>query len=301
MGTPVILDVDTGLDDALAIALAVNDPGTDLLAITTLAGNCAVKLATENTLKVLHFLGADDVPVHIGASKPLVREPRDAQYFHGRDGIGEAKIPPFDRPLGRDRGPAAVIRMARERPGELTWVLLGPLTNLAIALNVAPELPELLKNVVIMGGAYDVAGNTTAHGEFNMIADPEAANEVFLNRRLDMTVIGLDVTHQTEITREVWEAGAKSDIPSARLTGLMCDWVWTHHRKERMYLHDPLAFAVALDPSLVTVDRRSITVGVGEPNRGETMAHRSGTIKVATSVDSARFLRWFHETMRLNG
>jgi inosine-uridine nucleoside N-ribohydrolase len=301
MGTPVILDVDTGLDDALAIALAINDPGTDLLAITTVAGNCAVKLATENTFKVLHFLGADDVPVHIGASKPLVREPRDAQYFHGRDGIGEAKIPPFDRALGRDRGPAAVIRMAKERPGELTWVLLGPLTNLAIALNVAPELPELLKNVVIMGGAYDVAGNTTAHGEFNMIADPEAANEVFLNRRLDMTVIGLDVTHQTEITRDVWEAGAKSDIPSARLTGLMCDWVWTHHHRESMYLHDPLAFAVALDPSLVTVAQKSITVGVGEANRGETVAHRSGAIKVATSVDSARFLRWFHVTMGLNG
>jgi inosine-uridine nucleoside N-ribohydrolase len=299
MATPVILDVDTGIDDALAIALAVSDPGTELVAITTLAGNCSLKLATANTLKVLHFLGADEVPVHSGASKPLVREHRDAQYFHGIDGLGEADIPPFERPLGRDRGPAAAIRLAKERPGELTWVLLGPLTNLAIALNVAPELPKLLKKVVIMGGAFDVAGNTTAHGEFNMLADPEAANEVFRNRELDMTVVGLDVTHQTELTRKMWEAGATSDRRTAQLTAKLCSWVWTNHVKESTYLHDPLAFAVALDPSLIDVAQRSITVAVGEANRGETIAHRTGTIKVATSVDSARFLSWFCTTLGL--
>jgi purine nucleosidase len=290
---PLLLDVDTGIDDALAIALALASPDAELVAVTTVAGNVDVDLVTRNTLRVLNHLGANHVPVHRGASKPLIRELRHASHFHGADGLGEADIPPFDRPLGRDRGPAAVIRLAIERPGALTWVCLGPLTNLAIALNVAPELPSLLRRVVVMGGAFTVGGNVTAHAEYNVFADPEAAAEVFANRALDLTVVGLDVTHRVALPRSVWEAAAAIDQPAPQLVAKLCPWMWRRHRKTGMYLHDPLAVAVALDPSLIACGRRSVTVGTGLENRGESMAARAGTVKVAETVDAERFLAEF--------
>jgi purine nucleosidase len=290
---PLILDVDTGIDDALALALALASPDADLVAVTTVAGNVDVDQVTCNTLRVLNHLGANHVPVHRGASKPLVRELRHAGHFHGSDGLGQADIPPFDRPLGHDRGPAAVIRLALERPGELTWVCLGPLTNLAVALNVAPELPGLLRRVVVMGGAYTVGGNVTAHAEFNVFADPEAAAEVFGNRTLDLTVVGLDVTHRVVLPRVIWEAAAASDVPTAQLVAKLGPWMWRKHRKTGMYLHDPLAVAVALDPSLISCGHRSVTVGTGLANRGETLASRAGTVKIAETVDHERFLAEF--------
>jgi inosine-uridine nucleoside N-ribohydrolase len=296
---PLILDVDTGIDDALAIALALAEPRAELVAVTTLAGNHGVEQVIVNTLKVLHHLGADHVPVHRGASKPLVRPLHDAQYFHGRDGLGDADLPAFDRPLGPDRGPAAVIRLARERPGELTLVCLGPLTNLAIALNVAPELPDLLKSVVVMGGAFAIAGNVTAHAEFNLHADPEAANEVLSNRKLDLTMIGLDVSHQVPLPKTVWDEAANSPSPNAQLVARLCAWIWVGHRRTGMFLHDPLATAVAIDPTLVTRTQRSVTVSAAPENRGETRAERTGTINVAESVDARRFLDLFCERLDL--
>jgi inosine-uridine nucleoside N-ribohydrolase len=296
---PLILDVDTGIDDAVAIALALADPRAELVAISTLSGNIHVDMVIANTLRVLHFLGADHIPVHRGASKPLVRDLRDAQYFHGRDGLGEPELDHFDRPLAPDRGPAAIIRLARERPGELTLVCQGPLTNLAIALNVAPELPRLLKSIVVMGGAFRVAGNTTAHAEFNIFADPEAAIEVFNNRALNLTVIGLNITHQAAMPRTIWEEATTSDSRSAQLLSRLCAWVWNGHRREAMFLHDPLAVAVAIDPSLVVCAEKAISVSCADGNRGETRADRTGRIKVAESVDVERFLTLFSARLGL--
>ncbi|MEA2514131.1 MAG: hypothetical protein QOF33_778 [Thermomicrobiales bacterium] len=296
---PLILDVDTGIDDAVAIALALADPRAEVVAVTTLAGNVGVEQVVANTFKVLNFLGANEIPVHRGASKPLVRELRDAQYFHGRDGLGEPGLPPFDRPLGSDRGPAAIIRLARQRPGEITLVCQGPLTNLAIALNVAPELPSLLKSVVVMGGAFRVAGNVTAHAEYNIFADPEAAVEVFANRAIDLTVVGLDVSHQVVLPKAVWELAATSPSPFAQLVAKVSAWVWTGHRRTGMFLHDPLAVAVALDPTVVTSTGRSVTVSCAPENRGETRAMRAGTIRVAETVEARRFLESFCDLLGL--
>lgn len=297
--TPLILDVDTGVDDAVAIALALADPRAELVAVTTLAGNTGVEQVIQNTLKVLGFLGADHIPVHRGASKPLVRELRDGHYFHGRDGLGESDLPNVERPVAPDRGPAAIIRLARERPGELTLVCQGPLTNLAIALNVAPELPTLLKSVVVMGGAYHVGGNVTPHAEFNVFVDPEAAVEVFSNRALDLTVVGLDVTYRVALPKAVWEAAATVSSPYAQLIARVCAWAWTGHRRTGLFLHDPLTVAVALDPTLVDCTRRSVTVSCASENRGETRAERAGTIKVAETVEAERFLSSFAETLGL--
>src|SRR5688500_8099753 len=205
---PVILDVDTGVDDALALALAVRWSRVELIAVATVAGNVDVEQATRNTLTVLDWFGATDVPVHRGASRPLARPLITATHFHGEDGLGDANLPPSQRAIGTDRGPAAMIRLARARPGELTLVCVGPLTNLAIALNVEPSLPDLVAGVVIMGGAFWVPGNITPAAEFNICVDPDAAAQVFdaAPRFKHLTAIGLDVSHQTALTRADWRA-----------------------------------------------------------------------------------------------
>ncbi|HEU5431926.1 MAG TPA: nucleoside hydrolase, partial [Thermomicrobiales bacterium] len=135
------MDVDTGIDDAMAIALATRSPELALLAATTLAGNVDVERTTANTLNVLDYLGAADVSVHPGASHALARPHHDASEHHGESGLGDAVLPLSERSAAAERGPAAIIRHAAARPGELTLVCTGTLTNLAIALNVAPALP----------------------------------------------------------------------------------------------------------------------------------------------------------------
>ncbi len=302
---PLILDVDTGIDDALAIAYAVGSPEAEIVAITTLAGNIGVEQTTQNTLDVLALLGRDDIPVHRGASKPLVRPHRDAAYFHDVNGLGGAILPHSTREIGADRGPAALIRLTRARPGEITLVCTGPLTNLAIALNVDPDFGSRLKNLVIMGGAFHVPGNTTPHGEFNILCDPEAAIEVLQARLPDTTWVGLDVTHRTALTREVWEAtteGVRQGTagPAARIASAVAEQVFVERGLLGTYLHDPLAVAVALDPSLVETEEVGFQVAVGEPERGQTNVTGPGAMKVAIGVDANRFGRMFHERLMLH-
>lgn len=295
---PVILDVDTGLDDALALILAVRDPQVDLLAVTTLAGNVNVWKATANTLSVLDQLGAADVPVHQGASRPLVEPQFDASDIHGVTGLGDAVLTASSRGIGPDRGPAAIIRLAKSRPGEISLVCTGPLTNLAIALNVEPDLPKLLKQVVVMGGAYRVPGNTRPHAEFNMLLDPDAAKQVFEAEWADLTAVGLDVTHITTISRGQWEQLRQGATAEAKLTAAITQYTFLTRGRETFYLHDPLALGVAFDSSFVTTESGSIDVVVGGPDRGRTIfTPGAGTTKVAFGVDAGRFLVRFSEAL----
>lgn len=299
MTTPIILDVDTGIDDALAIALAVKAPNCDLVAMTTVAGNIDIGNATRNTLDVLDMLGATDVPVHRGASRPLVRPHKDAAYFHGLNGIGGAKLPRSTRSVGPDRGPAAIIRHAAARPGEITLVCTGPLTNLAIALNVEPELPNLLKRVVLMGGAYQVPGNTTKWAEYNIFCDPEAAAQVFETPFPDIIAIGLDVTHQCKLPNDIWHAIEEQADPVARLFRAVLEAPFAIREQTGFHLHDPLALGVALDPTLVTTGRYTVSVHAGSDERGSTSLGQPALVNVATAVDHQRFLREMCETLGL--
>lgn len=298
---PLVLDVDTGTDDALALAYAVAAPGIELVAVTTVAGNVGVEKTTANTLSVLDWLGADEVPVHRGASRPLVRPHQDASYFHDEGGLGGAQLPASTRSVGEDRGPAALIRLARQRPGELTLVALGPLTNLAIALNVEPELPELLKAVVVMGGAYTVAGNTTPAAEFNILVDPEAADQVFTAPFPNLTAVGLDVTEQVALTRDDWNGvNNTSSLPrSAHLLREVGKSAFSKLSRDQFSLHDPLSVAVAIDPSLIAVRELSIAVDTVEPELGRTQIAGPGNVRVATAVDSERALEDFRRTIGL--
>lgn len=300
---PLILDVDTGIDDALALALAVHTPAAELIAVTTLAGNVGVERTTANTLAVLDWLGAKDVPVHRGASRPLARAPRDAAYFHDVDGLGGAKLPSSRRGVGADRGPAAIVRLASACPGELTLVCVGPLTNLAIALNVEPTLPTLLREVVVMGGAFNVPGNVTPHAEFNIFADPDAAAQVLSTSFPRLTVVGLDVTQQTALPRSVWEAAGSTGTaqPTARLVAEVCRQAFVERGLASVYLHDPLAVAAALAPSLLAVEETAVEVLREGAEEGATRASGAGSVRVAHGVDAKRFLQFFTENLSLPG
>lgn len=295
--TPVLMDVDTGVDDAIAIAAAVGAPDADLVALSTVAGNVDVEKTTANTLAVLDWLGVEGVPVHLGASRPLCRPLDDAAHFHGRDGLGDSALLPSGRSLGQDRGPAAIIRQVMARPGELTLVCVGPLTNLAIALNVAPELPSLLRAVVIMGGAFFRAGNVTPHAEFNIYADPEAAGHVFAAPFAELTVVGLDVTERVSISAAAWAGMEDADARGARLIHRVCRRSFEERRDEAFYLHDPLALAVAADASLVETEQFAVDVMTGDDERGRTVARPGGTVRVARDVDVARFTAWFQAAL----
>jgi inosine-uridine nucleoside N-ribohydrolase len=299
--TPVILDVDTGTDDALALAYAVTSPRIDLVSVTTVAGNVDVEKATANTLAVLEWLGADHVPVHRGASRPLVRPHRDATYFHHEGGLGGARLPAATREPALEKGPAAIIRMSRERPRELTLVTLGPLTNLAIALNVEPRLPEMLRAVVVMGGAFRVPGNTTPAAEFNILVDPEAAQQVFAAPFPDLTVVGLDVTEQVTLTRQDWiAANANADLPPAAvLLREVGTYAFSALERERFPLHDPLAAAVAANPDLVATECAAIEVEADEPERGRTRIIGPGHVKVAHAVAAEHALSDYRRTVGL--
>lgn len=295
----VILDVDTGTDDALAIAYAVESPRVELVAVTTVAGNVGVDKTTANSLAVLDWLGASDVPVHRGASRPLVRVHEDAAWVHHEGGLGGANIPASSRQIGADRGPAAIVRLANARPGELTLVAVGPLTNVAIALNVEPRLPELLKSMVIMGGAFTVPGNTTPAAEYNILVDPEAAAQVFAAGFPDLTAIGLDVTRQVALTKADWESvvGQPGLAPAAALFGEVGGHFFTGRISERFHLHDPLAMMVAVDPTLVGCEKATVAVDLAEPDQGRTRMDGPGTTKVALEVDAERALAEFAQTV----
>ncbi|HEV2529796.1 MAG TPA: nucleoside hydrolase [Thermomicrobiales bacterium] len=296
---PIILDVDTGVDDALALAYAANRPDLDLVAVTTVAGNVDIARATENTRRVLAYLGRDDVPVHRGASRPLARSHRPASYAHGHDGLGGVQLPAARRSLEETPGPATIIRLARERPGELTLVAVGPLTNLAIALNVEPRIAEWIPSVVVMGGAFRCPGNITALAEYNIWEDPEAAAQVFEAPFASTTLIGLDVTMQVGFARATAaELAKRGELnPAADLAVRVSQQTWDERGLDQLWLHDPLAVAVAAEPGLVGYSDDAVEVVVTGEAEGQTKVAGPGRLKVATSVDVDGFLQRFHSAL----
>jgi inosine-uridine nucleoside N-ribohydrolase len=297
---PLLLDVDTGVDDALALALAVCSPEARLVGVSTLAGNVPVDLATENTRRVLSWCGADDVPVFRGASRPLIAGYKSATHVHGGNGLGGAELPAARRKVEQLPGPGALIRLAEEHAGELVVVALGPLTNLAIALNVRPELPHLIRRLVVMGGAYEVAGNVTPAAEFNIFVDPHAANHVFAAAWRSIVAVGLDVTHETALGRQTWAAIPDDATDTAGLVRRILAHTFMKRRMTGMYLHDPLAVAVALDSSFVDISEANrVVVETDGEERGRTRAQPGGCVEVARSVRAGEFTRWFAERLGL--
>jgi inosine-uridine nucleoside N-ribohydrolase len=295
----IILDVDTGTDDAIALGLAARSPGVELVAVTTVAGNVILPYTTDNTLRVLHHLGATDTAIHAGFSRPLARPLHDASEVHGNSGLGSLVLPESPAEARYPSAPQLIVDRLTAEPGAITLVFVGPLTNLAAAIALEPSLPELMAGLVVMGGALG-PGNVTHYAEFNIYCDPEAAAQVFA--ACPLTMVGLDVSHQTILGRAAWERLAAIDTPEATLVrGAAADH-FERRGKEGMYLHDPLALMVAIDPTLCEMKRGRVKVETATAwCAGQTTLTESedGPHQVCVGVDAPRALRVMSEVLSL--
>ena len=293
--TPVLIDTDPGIDDALALLLAWNSPEIQVEAITTVAGNVPIDAASTNLLRLLALRRPVPRPVvAAGASGPLARALTTATRYHGEDGLGDLPDWPEVEPLPGSPGAVEVIlEAARRHERELTIVALGPLTNLALALKEDAGALSRVGRIVAMGGAVDVPGNVTPTAEFNMFVDPEAAHRV-LAAGLALEIVPLDATRQAVLPRAGMRATlARSAGPLAtRIQGFSERGFRIAHGdgEQGMALHDPLAVGLAVDPSLGKWEAVRLAIG---PD-GETM-RQSGApnCRIAKGVESARFIRLF--------
>jgi len=317
--TPLLIDTDPGIDDALAILLALSSPEVSVEAITTVAGNVTVELGTANVFRILEAVEPARLPkVARGAAAPLTRPLVTAAHVHGQDGLGN--IDRIREPSGRPRYPDPVVKLemldgadlildtAEKHGDELVIVALGPLTNLALALKRdAPRL-RLARRIVVMGGAVTVAGNVTPAAEFNLYVDPEAAAAVF-EAGLPLEVIPLDVTRLVVLTRAALaEAAGRSPGRRARFVEDFSRFGFEFadaHGEGGIVLHDPLAVAAAVDPGLVRLEPFRVEVEcAGTHTRGMTVADRRSVAparkkppncRAALDVDVERSLRLFLE------
>ncbi|MCA1646855.1 MAG: nucleoside hydrolase [Chloroflexi bacterium] len=303
--TRMILVVDTGVDDALALAFAVRHPRIQLEAALTTWGNVGLDLVNDNTLRVLDWLGATDVPVIAGADRPLDGPAIDAGHFHGQDGLGGAQLRPATRAVLPDAVTYLVDRLTRE-PGELSVVCTGPFTNLALALRREPRVVDYVREVVVMGGTAQMPGNVTPVAEFNVCADPAAAAIVF-DQTWPVTMIGLDVTNQVILSAQDVRGLEGNSSVAAVLTQQVTRSFFERRAMGSIALHDPLAVGVALDPTLVTLERGPVHVETrGQYTRGQTVfdmrlraARPPSSTRVALGVDAQRFRSLFFTTLGL--
>lgn len=305
---PLLLDVDTGIDDSLALLYACGSPEAELVAVTCVGGNVDARQVTENTLAVLELAGRDDVEVALGREMPLVRALVTTPETHGPRGIGYAVLPPARRPISDRHAADLIIEEARRRPGEIVLVTLGPATNLAVAVLREPRLPLLLRRWVLMGGSYRSPGNTAPTTEWNASVDPDALKvaigafgepSVVERRRAGglpglPLALGLDVTERAKllpahVTAIARRAGSRPDPTRDEATGSVAThavvryvedalrfYMEFHSRYDGFYgafIHDPLAVAAALDPGLVRTEELAVDVELGGTlTTGETVA-----------------------------
>lgn len=271
---PLIIDSDPGLDDALAIGLACASPELRLLAVTTVGGNADVTRCTENALRLLHAYGRDDVPVAEGAAGALLGSVVRATEVHGESGIGTTQLPPAPNGALPEGAVALIARLLAESPEPVAIAPIGPLTNIALVLRLYPHLASKIAHVCLMGGSVG-EGNTTASAEFNIVADPEAADVVFRSG-VPITMIGLDVTHQALLDRKAAEAlratGTQSGAIAAELTDYALDRNLEWSGAQTTAIHDAVAIAHLMVPDLVAVAPYHVQVETGQgPARGRTV------------------------------
>jgi inosine-uridine nucleoside N-ribohydrolase len=271
---PLIIDSDPGLDDALAIGLAVARPELDLLAVTTVGGNADVRHCTTNALRLLHVYGAPDVPVAEGAAGALFGSIVRATEIHGEAGIGNTVLPPSTATVAAEGAVDLIARILREHPEPVVLAPVGPLTNIALLLRLHPELASRIAHVCLMGGSIG-DGNTTVSAEFNIYADPEAAAIVF-ESGLPITMMGLDVTHQAILLppagARLRALGTRSGAVAAELVDYALQREGQWYGTPRMSVHDAVAIAHLAIADLVAVAEYDVQVDTGSgPARGRTV------------------------------
>ncbi len=318
--TALLIDCDTGIDDALALLYAVASPEADVVGVSCVAGNVELPHIVRNTLAVLELVGRSDIPVAAGAERPLVRPLRTAADTHGPTGLGYADLPaPTTRPVA-EHAAEAIAKAARTHPGVLTLVTLGPLTNVALALQRDPELPRLLRRVVMMVGAYRSPGNTAPTMEWNAGVDPEALAAVLAAwgaaRAADPVIplpvaFGLDVTERAKMMPAhleglaTWAGGEAGNAVVRFVSDALRFYFEFHSRYDGFYgafIHDALALAAALDPGLARTEALPVEVELeGRWTTGETVADwrrswgRAPDVDVAVEADIDAFFERFVE------
>jgi inosine-uridine nucleoside N-ribohydrolase len=299
--TKLIIDTDPGVDDAIAILMALAAPDVELLGLSTVGGNVPLARTTRNALALLQAAGRSDIPVATGASRPLRGKFKYAPQFHGPGGLSRRLPEPTVGPIAE-----GAVRFLNDhltqQPCETVMVALGPLTNLARLLWEHPHALEQAKNIVVMGGAVNTPGNVTPRAEFNFYCDPAAA-EIVLSSGLPVTVVDLAACRQVGINRE-HAMGLHSDHPIGRLMlEMLQGWFGKDPGRQRFEFYDPLALAIALEPAIATVAKVDLDVGLEENQSwGETSETGGpGEISLPLEVDSARFFGLLEGLLELEG
>jgi inosine-uridine nucleoside N-ribohydrolase len=273
----IILDTDPGIDDSLAILYLAAQPDVEIVAVGSVHGNVPAPVAALNALRVLDVAGLEDVPVAVGAHRPFAQELRTAEFVHGVDGMGGHAGPPSPRSTTDESAAEQLVRLARANPGELSVLALGPLTNIGLAVLLEPELPSLLRSLVVLGGALGVPGNVTAYAEANIWHDPEAADLVFDAGFDNLTLVSLDVTETARTDADWLDALARVSSPRAQFASALLEHYAGFYTNmfgfRTCTMHDPLAAALLCDPSLATYRDVAVAVEVhGTHTRGQLVS-----------------------------
>ncbi|MEP6650074.1 MAG: nucleoside hydrolase [Lapillicoccus sp.] len=314
MPRAVVLDVDTGVDDACALLLAARHPGLDLRAVTCVAGNAPLDLVVANTLTVLDAAGRDDVPVAAGSARPLLEDARDARHVHGADGLGDLDWPKSTRRPDPRHAVELLRDVLRDAVEPVTLVTLAPLTDIALLLRTYPNAAARLREIVIMGGAANV-GNATASAEFNVFHDPEAAAialDAAADLHIDVTLYGLDVFYEPTVTASQARGLAANTDPAARLAGLLMEFQCGRFG-DPATIGDAGAVCAVLEPDALRTERLPVRVELGGSwSRGRTVVDRRSwavdrshdphgrspvEVDVALKLDGARYASLWLETV----
>ena len=315
---PVLLDVDTGVDDALAILFAVKHPAIEIRAITCVAGNASLAQVVDNTLRVLDAADAPLIPVAAGAVRPLLEPARSASHVHGADGLGGVALPATARLAETVSAVELMRRVLMESRERITVVALAPQTNLALLLRTHPEVADRIERIVFMGGSASV-GNATAVAEFNVWHDPEAA-AIVLDSGVPAFMYGLDVFNQVSVDEDAATSLAGGADPLGRVVGaLLGNRIALSEDATLTYtglIGDAGAVCALVDPEALTVEKRPVRVELSGYGRGQTIVDRrrySGedvlhggigvwaAIDVALDVDAPRYAKLFLDTLGLSG
>lgn len=303
----ILIDTDPGIDDALAILLALASPELSLEGLSVVHGNCSLEQATRNGLSVLELAGAGHIPLAKGCELPLVQPSLLAPETHGNTGLGYAKLPqPRAQPIGQ-HGSDFLIEKALSSPGEITLVAIGPLTNVALAIRKEPKFAKSLREIVIMGGAIRHEGNTTALAEFNTYVDPHAAHIVF-HAGIPTTLVPLDVTYQCILTAQDVERLLKIASPITTFIKQATDFYMEYHDAWQgirgCIINDPLALALTFAPELCDYQSLPVDVDIsGGVSMGKTFADfynydkKPANMRVALGVRARDFIELFLERM----
>jgi inosine-uridine nucleoside N-ribohydrolase len=275
----VIIDTDPGIDDAMAILLALNSPELRVEALTVVPGNVDAKQGLENALKIVSLAGRCNVAVAGGAQHPLNQKLITAQFWHGKNGLAGVELPPSKCKTDARFGPDLIIELVHKYPHELTLIPVGPLTNIALAVSKDPSIAYLVRDIVIMGGSIS-GGNVNGAAEANIYNDPEAAQIVFSAGWM-VTMVGSDVGERTLITRKHLAELQGNHGPQSDFVGKLANFYLTRSEKSGYSgaaMYDPLAVGTVIDPTLVTLKDMHVDVETkGEFTRGETVANSMGS------------------------